>query len=132
MENKSIINWDLHQKIAEKKYGIKPIKKNYDFNSLEKEYKTKNKRVFSIQNITQIDDDTVVLECYLHDRKKYYVNTENYTLHNNTPTNSNNEVTLMCEYIWVIKSISDFISQEENRVGGYKKLLSDLLTKEKN
>lgn len=132
MENNSIINWDLHRKIVEKKYGIKPIKDRYDFNGLEDEYRTKNKRIFSIQNISKIDDNTVVLECYLHDRKKYYVNTENHTIHNDIPTNPNNEVTLMCEYIWVVKSISDFITQEENRVGDYKNLLTDLLKKEKN
>ena len=129
MENNSIINWDLHQKIVEKKYGIKPLKSDYDYNNLEKEYKSKNKRIFSIQNISLITDNTIVLECYLHDRKKYYVNTEEFTIHSDIPTNLNNKVTLMCEYTWVIKSISDFILEEENRVGDYKKLLVNLLSR---
>ena len=133
MENNSIINWDLHQKIVEKKYGKTLITDKYNFENnseLEKEYISKNRKLFSIQNI-DFREDYIILESYLQDRKKYYVS-NTLTIHTDTPVGKNNEVKLLCEHFWVMKSISEFISQEENRVGGYKNLLSDLLTKEKN
>jgi hypothetical protein len=135
MENNSIINWGLHQKISEKKYGTRPIKTEFEFNKfidLENECKTKNKKTFSVQNIDFLNDGTIIIESYLRDRKKYYINSEDFTIHNDIPTSNNNKITLMCEFISVVKSISDFIMQEENRVGEYKKLLSDILMKEKN
>ena len=128
MENKCIINWDLHHKMLEKKYGNK-INVSYDFNSLENEYLSLNKKVFSVQNISKLDDNTIMLESYLQDRKKYYVNTENFTLHTDIPTNDNNILSIMCEYLWVIKSISKYIINEESRIGGYKSLLTNLLSK---
>jgi hypothetical protein len=30
-KNESIINWELHQKLMEKKYGKKPIQTTYNF-----------------------------------------------------------------------------------------------------
>ena len=128
MENKCIINWDLHHKMLEKKYGNK-INDSYDFNSLENEYLSLNKKVFSVQNISKLDDNTIMLESYLQDRKKYYVNTENFTLHTDIPTNDNNILSIMCEYLWVIKSISKYIINEESKIGGYKSLLTNLLSK---
>jgi len=128
MENKCIINWELHHKMLEKKYGNK-INTNYDFNSLENEYISMNKKLFSIQNISKLDDNTIMLESYLQDRKKYYVNTENFTLHNDIPTNSDNKITLMSEYLWVIKSISQYIIAEENKIVDHKSLLTNILSK---
>ena len=29
--NESILNWDLHQKLMEKRYGKRPIQKDYNF-----------------------------------------------------------------------------------------------------
>ena len=85
--------------------------------------------MFSVQNISKLDDNTIMLESYLQDRKKYYVNTENFTLHTDIPTNDNNILSIMCEYLWVIKSISKYIINEESRIGGYKSLLTNLLSK---
>ena len=34
--NESIINWELHQKLMEKRYGKRPIQKNYS--NLRKKY----------------------------------------------------------------------------------------------
>lgn len=130
MENNSIINWELHQKLMEKKYGKTTITDKYNFENnseLEKEYKSKNRKLFSIQNI-DFKEDYIVLESYLQDRKKYYVS-NTLTIHTDTPVGKNNEVTLLCEHFWVIKSISEYISQEENRVGVYKNLLSNLIGK---
>ena len=118
----------------EKKYGKTTITDKYNFENnseLEKEYKSKNRKLFSIQNI-DFREDYIILESYLQDRKKYYVSNTTLTIHTDIPLGKNNEVKLLCEHFWVMKSISEFISQEENRVGGYKNLLSDLLTKEKN
>ena len=88
-----------------------------------------NKKLFSIQNISKLDDNTIMLESYLQDRKKYYVNTENFTLHNDIPTNSDNKITLMSEYLWVIKSISQYIIAEENKIVDHKSLLTNILSK---
>ena len=130
MENNSIINWELHQKLMEKKYGKTTITDKYNFENnseLEKEYKSKNRKLFSIQNI-DFREDYIILESYLQDRKKYYVS-NTLTIHTDIPLGKNNEVKLLCEHFWVMKSISEFISQEENRVGGYKNLLTNLIGK---
>lgn len=130
MENNSIINWELHQKLMEKKYGKTLITDKYNFENnseLEKEYISKNRKLFSIQNI-DFRGDYIILESYLQDRKKYYVS-NTLTIHSDTPLGKNNEVKLLCEHFWVMKSISEFISQEENRVGGYKNLLTNLIGK---
>jgi hypothetical protein len=106
MDNNSINNWELHQKLMEKKYGKTPITDKYNF-----------------ENNSELEK-----ESYLRDRKKYYVS-NTLTIHTDTPVGKNNEVTLLCEHFWVIKSISEYIIQEENRVGVYKNLLSDLIGK---
>ena len=115
----------------EKKYGKTPITDKYNFENnseLEKEYKSKNRKLFSIQNI-DFREDYIVLESYLQERKKYYVSNTSLTIHTDVPVSKNNEVTLLCEHFWVIKSISGYITQEENMVGVYKNLLSDLIGK---
>lgn len=114
----------------EKKYGKTPIIDKYNFENnseLEKEYKSKNRKLFSIQNI-DFREDYIVLESYLQDRKKYYVS-NTLTIHTDIPVTKNNEVSLLCEHFWVIKSISEFITQEEDRVGVYKNLLFNLIGK---
>ena len=100
-------------------------------NDLEMEYIANNKRLFSIQNVELKNPNTVILESYLQDRKKYYVNTDNFTLHKDYPTTKENEVTLLCEHLWILKSLKNFIVAEESKVDTYKELLSNILSKQK-
>lgn len=98
---------------------------------LEKEYRLTNKKLFSIQNIDFSKSGTIILESYLQDRKKYYVDISNFTIHTNYPTTKENEVALLCEYLWVLNSLKNFIIEEEIRIDKYKSLLDNILAKDK-
>lgn len=98
---------------------------------LEKEYRLMNKKLFSIQNIDFSKSGTVILESYLQDRKKYYVNVSNFTIHTDYPTTKENEVALLCEYLWVLNSLKKFILEEETRLDKSKGLLTNILAKDK-
>ena len=76
MEEKSILNWDLHQKLIENKLGRRKISKVIETNiysNYENEYIKNNKRLFYVNSIDKLNDGTIVLECYYQDRKKYYL-----------------------------------------------------------
>lgn len=100
-------------------------------NDFEMEYVDTNKKLFSIQNIEFKNFNTVILESYLQDRKKYYVNIDNFTIHTSYPTTNENEVTLLCEHLWVLKSVKNFIAEEVSKVDKYKELLTNILSKDK-
>jgi hypothetical protein len=129
MEEKSILNWDLHQKLIEGRFGKRKITKVIETNiysKYEKEYLENNKRIFYVNSIDILSDDTVVLECYYQDRKKYYLS-DKFVLYNDYPLNDRNIVNKKCEIFWVIKSFREYILNEENRLYKHKIILEDLI-----
>jgi len=129
MEENSILNWDLHQKSIDKKIGKQKISKIIEANKYsqyEQEYLKNNKRIFHVNSIDKLNDGTLVLECYYQDRKKYYLSS-NFVLHSDYPLNETNSVTKKYEVFWVIKSLQEYISNEENRLEKHKNLLENLV-----
>lgn len=129
MEDLSIINWELHQKIISKHNRIyKSFNFNQSKNILEEEYLNNNKRPFSIQNVDIISDKgIIILESYLGDRKKYYVDTKTYFLYIDKDININNLVKEESVIYWVIKSFIEYLLKEEEKINSYKDILKKLI-----
>ena len=129
MEDLSIINWELHQKVISKHNRIyKSFNFNQSKNILEEEYLNNNKRPFSIQNVDIISDKgIIILESYLGDRKKYYVDTKTYFLYTDKDININNLVKEESVIYWVIKSFIEYLLKEEEKINSYKDILKKLI-----
>ncbi len=129
MEDLSIINWELHQKVISKHNKIyKSFNFNQSKNILEEEYLNNNKRPFSIQNVDIISDKgIVILESYLGDRKKYYVDSKTYLLYSDEDINKNSLVKEDSVVYWVIKSFIEYLLKEEERIKGYKEIVKEIV-----
>ncbi len=127
MESLSIINWELHQKIVSKH---SKISKTFNYGNhksyLESEYLNKNKKPFSVQNIdTLTSTNVLVLECFLNDRKKYFIDVETYYIYDEYPFKEklNDEPTIY----WIIKSIYEFLVKEEEKINSQKDILKEII-----
>lgn len=128
MKNLSIIDWDLHSKIMEKKYGKLEIKKEYRLN--KQEYLKKNKYPFYINEISFKDGgDVIVLESYIKDRKKYFYNKNFKTLHEGYPTTTDNLIKDEFIFFCVTESFINFIGEKEKELNNYKKIFDLFLDK---
>ena len=129
MEDLSIINWELHQKVISKHNKIyKSFNFNQSKNILEEEYLNNNKRPFTIQNVDIVSDKgIVILESYLGDRKKYYVDSKTYLLYSDEDINKNSLVKEDSVVYWVIKSFIEYLLKEEERIKGYKEIVKEIV-----
>lgn len=129
MEDLSIINWELHQKVISKHNKIyKSFNFNQSKNILEEEYLNNNKRPFTIQNVDIVSDKgIVILESYLGDRKKYYVDSKTYLLYSDEDINKNSLVKEDSVVYWVIKSFIEYLLKEEERIKGYKEIVKEII-----
>lgn len=89
-------------------------------NELVNEYVQNNKRPFSINNIDVIrDGGTIVLESYLYQRDKFYVDKNDFTIHTDYPTSKDNLLLDKSTAAWIRECISKYIlnkMQEINRI----------------
>lgn len=131
MENLSIIDWELHSKIMEKRFGKNEITKDYQFNKdYKQEYLNKNKYLFHLNEISFKDNnEIIVLESYLKDRKKYYYNKNLKTLHNDYPTNKENLINEEYIFFCVVEAFINFIENKEKELDNYKKIFNLFLDK---
>ena len=129
MEDLSIINWELHQKVISKHNRIyKSFNFNQSKNILEEEYLNNNKRPFSIQNVDIISDKgIIILESYLVDRKKYYVDIKTYLLYSDEDINKNSLIKEDSVVYWVIKSFIEYLLKEEEKIKGYKEIVKEIV-----
>ena len=129
MEDLSIINWELHQKIMSKH---NKIHKSFTFDQvkfyLEEEYLNKNKKPFSVQNIDiQPDKNIIILESYIGDRLKYFLDVNSYYIYSDNPTNGDSRIKDESTIYWVIKSFLEYIKKEEEKINSYKDILKKII-----
>ena len=129
MEDLSIINWELHQKVISKHNKIyKSFNFNQSKNILEEEYLNNNKRPFTIQNVDVVSDKgIIILESYLGDRKKYYVDIKTYLLYSDEDINKNSLIKEDSVVYWVIKSFIEYLLKEEEKIKGYKEIVKEIV-----
>lgn len=129
MEDLSIINWELHQKVISKHNRIyKSFNFNQSKNILEEEYLNNNKRPFTIQNVDVVSDKgIIILESYLGDRKKYYVDIKTYLLYSDEDINKNSLIKEDSVVYWVIKSFIEYLLKEEEKIKGYKEIVKEIV-----
>lgn len=127
MSQLSIIDWDLYLKLMEKKYGKTKIDKNYlEEKTLEEKFLSKNKYLFEVNEISS-NGDVITFSCYLNDRKNYFYDTKNKTLHNDYPLNDNNIIKDDVVFLWVVKSIYNYIEKKEKEINDYKIMLKSIV-----
>ena len=129
MEDLSIINWELHQKIMSKH---NKIYKSFTFDQvkfyLEEEYLNKNKKPFSVQNIDVLPDkNIIILESYIGDRLKYFLDVNSYYIYSDNPTNGDSRIKDESTIYWVVKSLLEYIKKEEEKINSYKDILKKII-----
>jgi hypothetical protein len=130
MENLSIINWELHQKIMSKDQKILTIYNTFNDkeNILENDYLTRHKKPFSLQYInTVIGKDIIVLECHLQDREKYFIDSNTFLIHTESEPNDSNRVTDESTIYWIIKSFIEYLQKEEERINTHKETIKKII-----
>ena len=129
MEDLSIINWELHQKIMSKH---NKIHKSFTFPqvkfNLEEEYLSKNRRPFSVENIdVRSDKNIIIIESYLGDRLKYFLDINTYFIYSDNPINGDSIIKDESTIYWVIKSFLEYIKKEEEKIDSYKDILKKII-----
>lgn len=129
MEDLSIINWELHQKIMSKH---NKIHKSFTFDQvkfyLEEEYLNKNKKPFSVQNIdVQTDKNIIILESYIGNRLKYFLDVNSYYIYSDNPINGDSRIKDESTIYWVVKSLLEYIKKEEEKINSYKDILKKII-----
>ena len=129
MEDLSIINWELHQKIMSKH---NKIHKSFTFPqvkfNLEEEYLSKNRRPFSVENIdVRSDKNIIIIESYLGDRLKYFLDINTYFIYSDNPINGDSIIKDEATIYWVIKSFLEYIKKEEEKIDSYKDILKKII-----
>ena len=129
MEDLSIINWELHQKIMSKH---NKIHKSFTFPqvkfNLEEEYLSKNRRPFSVENIdVRLDKNIIIIESYLGDRLKYFLDINTYFIYSDNPINGDSRIKDESTIYWVIKSFLEYIKKEEEKIDSYKDILKKII-----
>jgi hypothetical protein len=129
MEDLSIINWELHQKIMSKH---NKIHKSFTFAqvkfNLEEEYLSKNRRPFSVENIdVRSDKNIIIIESYLGDRLKYFLDINTYFIYSDNPINGDSRIKDEATIYWVIKSFLEYIKKEEEKIDSYKDILKKII-----
>ena len=129
MEDLSIINWELHQNIMSKH---NKIHKSFTFPqvkfNLEEEYLSKNRRPFSVENIdVRSDKNIIIIESYLGDRLKYFLDINTYFIYSDNPINGDSIIKDEATIYWVIKSFLEYIKKEEEKIDSYKDILKKII-----
>lgn len=124
-ESNCIINWELYLELMEKKYGKNKIEKNYrDF---KKPIKV-NGNFHTNEIVFFTDGETVSLESYLKDRKKYFYNRKSNSFHYEYPTSKDNIVNDSELIICLVKSLYEYVEKKEVELNKYKEVLKEFLS----
>jgi hypothetical protein len=82
------------------------------------------KKPFSINNI-EIKDDVIILQSYTYDRKTFYVDRENFSIHTSMPITEDNIANEeICLYI--INGIRELYSKKESELNRISSIISKL------
>jgi hypothetical protein len=96
--------------------------------NLEKEYLSKNRRPFSVENIdVRSDKNIIIIESYLGDRLKYFLDINTYFIYSDNPINGDSIIKDEATIYWVIKSFLEYIKKEEEKIDSYKDILKKII-----
>lgn len=96
--------------------------------NLEEEYLSKNKKPFSVENVDVLhNSDIIVLESYLGNRLKYFLDINTYYIYSDKTINSDSLIKDESTIYWIIKSFLEYIKKEEEKIDSYKDILKKLI-----
>jgi len=83
------------------------------------------KKPFSINNI-EYKDDVIILQSYTYDRKTFYVDIDNFTIHTSLPMTEDNTVDDELR-LYVINGVRELYSKKESELNRISSIIAKLI-----
>jgi hypothetical protein len=73
------------------------------------------------------DKNIIIIESYLGDRLKYFLDINTYFIYSDNPINGDSIIKDEATIYWVIKSFLEYIKKEEEKIDSYKDILKKII-----